>query len=459
VFADYGQSEIGYFLDHPEGFAGVSFYPSGGGYATHRADLDFNLLPLGDNYEPPAPADDDRVAPSLERQQALFDTWERTFDYWKLRRRASAAPERPVWLLFDEAAENEPDNAAQLLRHMDVDLSHAERVLGYYVPAAPSYVLSAADLEDERWALRVWHADAWLRRRIAAFLFADLAAVRPDLWASDDPGRQELAQPMSGNANLTKVVRDGLIENGAPRRYEDLKRLNDGLRERARRALLAHLCGMNRVPLPWGGYARAPKDLSELLLLDVEVGLCERASRVEEAVTAAQTFVQRARLGLEGSASLPDALVLLWDRRFATFRTWEACKRRELYRENWIAWNEMAKARGTEAYRFLESELRRADLTVPAPGGMTFWNGAPATSASSSRSPSRSARTSGETPTGRCRRSARRRRSRRRISTITTRSSRMAWSPASRTIRASRTRRSRRAPTARCRSRWRPSSA
>src|SRR5207248_8673723 len=137
------------------------------------------------------------------------------------------------------------------------------------------------------------------------FCAKDIRSTRPDLWASDDPsavvpGTGPDGQPNpTGNANLMQFLVDGCIENDTPRRYEDLKRLNDCLRERGRDALLVYLCALSRVPLPWGGFAQAPNDLSSLLLMDVEAGLCERASRIEEAVTAVQNFVRRARLGLE----------------------------------------------------------------------------------------------------------------------------------------------------------------
>src|SRR5262249_59884445 len=134
----------------------------------------------------------------------------------------------------------------------------------------------------------------------------------------------------------------------------------------------AYLCGPSG-----GGLAASPKELGERLLIDVEVGLCERASRIEEAVTATQTFERRARLGLEKPAWEPSpAFALLWDRSFATFRTWQACERKETYRENWIEWSELEQARRTEGFRFLESELCRARLTVPVPGGLTYWKGA-----------------------------------------------------------------------------------
>src|SRR6202035_4960660 len=188
----------------------------------------------------------------------------------------------------------------------------------------------------------------------------------------DDPA---LPATGSGNENLTRFVLDGEFENGEPRRYADVKRLDDGLRERARAALLAFLCGMDRVALPGsaGLHARTARDLSDLLLQDVEAGICERASRVEDGVRAVQTFVQRARLGLEPGFAVTPAFAELWDRRFATFRVWEACKRREVYRENWIDWDELEAARKSEAFRFLESELRRSTLTVAAPGGLEWW--------------------------------------------------------------------------------------
>ena len=111
-----------------------------------------------------------------------------------------------------------------------------------------------------------------------------------------------------------------------------------------------------------------PNDLSSLLLLDVEAGVCERASRIEEAITAVQSFVRRARLGLEPGWTVSYGFAQLWDRRFTSFKVWEACKCRELYKENWIDWDELKEAQKVEAFRFLESELRRATVTIAAAG-------------------------------------------------------------------------------------------
>jgi Tc toxin complex TcA C-terminal TcB-binding domain len=371
--ADDGQSELGYMLAHPINFAGQAYYRSGGAFVTHKANFDPNFLPVLDNYLASPVAQDQRVAPTAQRQQAMFDWWERLFDYTVMRRETERSPEQPAWLLFHESAELHPDNPADLIRHLGIDLRHDTLVLQYY----SDFPVTSVELEDDRWAVRVWQSEKWIRALLKRFYSKDLRQARPDLWASNDPSVPETAfgTTESGNANLTQFYRDGCIENGEPHRYEEIKRLNDGHRQRGRAALVAYLTHLNRVALPWGGFATEAKHLSELLLLDVEVGLCQKASRIEEAVSAIHLFVQRARLGLEpGFVVLPD-FVLVWERHFSTFRNWEACKRRLIYRENWVEWDELQAAKQTEAFQFLESELRRAALTMPIPGGLTYWNG------------------------------------------------------------------------------------
>jgi len=370
---EYGQSEIGYMLAHPDLFEGTSYYRKGqnAGFGTHHAYFDFNFLPLLDNYHAPSPAEDQRVQPSPQRQQALFDWWERIFDYVQVRKETQYAREHPLWLLFEEAVEKEPDDPAQLLRHVGVDLDHADLTTHYY----QGYSVTSTDLEDERWAIRVWRAEEWIRDLLSDFAAKDIRAARPDLWASDDPNAVLTGETQSGNDNLTRFVRDGCIENGRPRRYRDVEQLNDELREHARRALLAYLCSMNRVPLPapLGDFAREADDLSALLLLDVEAGLRERASRIEEAISAVQTYIQRCRLGLEAGFNISPQFIRLWDRCFASFHVWQAYKRREIYRENWVDWEEIQKAQESEAFRFLEKELQRDMLTTPRPGGLEYW--------------------------------------------------------------------------------------
>lgn len=362
-------SEIEYMLSSPALFAGCT-YVAGAPFTSHRASLDFNFLPIGDVYDgdpernPPAPLDA-RATPTVRRKQALFDWFERLYDYAHMRKIVRKRTERLTWLCFVEATNQEPVDPVPLLMDLGIDMDDAPLVLDFHDGVSVGW----AKLCDDRWAIRCWHASLWVRKLLQAFVPLDLSFAQPDVWAASTAAAMAI-----GNANLTKFYRDGMIER-VPRRYADLERLNNLLRERGRAALLAWLTGMNRVPLPFtaGTFATTAKDIGALLLIDVEAGLCEKASRVEEAITAVQSFVERARLSQEPSFTITPEFAAAWDKIFATFRIWQACRRRVLYKENYIEWSEHERAIQTEAFRFLESELRRATLTAPEPGGMEYW--------------------------------------------------------------------------------------
>jgi len=365
-------SEIEYMLSAPDRFAGAT-YVSGSPYTSHLAFLDFNFLPIGDTYrgdperKPPTPLDE-RATPSIKRRQALFDWFERLYDYTVMRKAVYKHADRHVWLCFVEGSNQQPVDPVPLLMDLGVDMDHASLVLDFHDGVSVDW----NKLLDDRWAIRVWHAALWVRRLLQAFVPLDLSQAQPDVWAASSS-----AGIATGNENLTKLYRDGMIERGGPLRYTNIERIDNLLRERARTALLAYLTGMNRIPLPFspGSFAMSAKDLSALLLIDVEAGVCHKISRIEEAITAVQSFVERARLSQEPSFTVTPAFASAWDKLFATFRLWQACRRRTLYKENYIEWVEHERAIRTEAFRFLESELRRATFTAPEPGGMEYWPG------------------------------------------------------------------------------------
>lgn len=362
-------SELEYMLASADRFAGCT-YVAGVPFTSHRASLDFNFLPIGDVYDgdpqrdPPAPLDA-RATPSVQRRQALFDWFERMHDYAHMRQAVRRRTERLIWLCFVEASNQQPTDPVPLLTDLGIDMNEAPLVLDFH----DGVTVDWTQLCDDRWALRCWHASLWVRRLLKAFVPLHLSFAQPDVWAASTAAAMAV-----GNANLTKFYRDGVIER-VPRRYADLEQLNNPLRLRGRRALLAWLTGMDRVALPFatGTFATSAKDIGALLLIDVEAGVCERASRVEEAIAAVQSFVERARLSQEPSFTITPGFAAVWDQIFATFRTWQACRRRVLYQENYVAWNEHERAIQTEAFRFLESGLRHATLTAPQPGGMEYW--------------------------------------------------------------------------------------
>ena len=375
-----GHSELGFLLANGANFSGHAYYRLGGSgtFQQHLVDFDFNFLPIVDNYHAPTIAQDSRTTPSVQGTQAMFDWWERVFDYVQAREQVRERRNCALWTLFDEAHELTPSNPGSLLRHMGARERDWPLDLRFYQDQFnPPYAVTSTDLEDDRWVIRVWHADRLVRTLLRCASDEEAREARPDLWGSRDPSALVTGETVTGNANLTKFLCDRCFGKECSRRYEDVRRLNDGLRDRGRRALICYLCAMDRVALPWGQgqFAETARDLSDVLLLDVETGTCERASRIQEAITAVQNFIRRARLGLEPGWPVTGDFAHMWDRHLASFHVWQACKRRHLYKENYIEWEELEKARRIEAFRFLESRLRSDALTVAKPGGLEWWPG------------------------------------------------------------------------------------
>ena len=260
-------------LGNPVDFAGYAYYrtsPTATGpiaFTQHLLNFDFNFLPLTDNYHPPAA--DARTAPSLQQSQAMFDWWERLYDYTVVRKQAHRRCKDPIWHLFEEASLNPPGDPAQLLRHIGAEQKYRALDLRYYQDQASTiYSVSDADLQDDRWLVRVWHADHWIRCLMDRFHTKDIAKARPDLWAADDPSAPVPGSGVkqTGNANLLAFFNDGCFDQ-QPRRYGDVKRLNDGLRERGRKAMVSYLCNheSRAAPRPVSIrlLPRKPADLSD----------------------------------------------------------------------------------------------------------------------------------------------------------------------------------------------------
>lgn len=79
------------------------------------------------------------------------------------------------------------------------------------------------------------------------------------------------------------------------------------------------------------------RNLSEYLLLDVEMAGCAQISPIKEALNAAQLYLQRCRLNLEREAVIStDNLPEVWWEWLLDFRVWQANREIFLYPENWV---------------------------------------------------------------------------------------------------------------------------
>ena len=122
-----------------------------------------------------------------------------------MRQEVRAHCDRHVWLLFEEARDRKPADPASLLRHMGADARHWPLDLTFFQnQSVPIYPVTSADLEDDRWTVRAWHADLWLRRLWCHFTVKDISEghaltsgprMIPQFWLPSE----------RGNANLLRV--------------------------------------------------------------------------------------------------------------------------------------------------------------------------------------------------------------------------------------------------------------
>lgn len=129
----------------------------------------------------------------------------------------------------------------------------------------------------------------------------------------------------------------------------------DQLRELQRAALVDYL-------LPQLGFKTAD-ELFEYFLIDVEMSPCMQTSRIKQAISSVQLFIQRCRMNLEGGLSpkLIDQDRWKW---MQNYRVWEANLKVFLYPENWI--EPELRDDKSPFFRELEAELMQGEVTTEA---------------------------------------------------------------------------------------------
>lgn len=356
---DDGTCEIDFLLSNSECFKGHIYYWNQVNYMEHAAQLDLNLLPVVNNYcQTDDAGTDQRNTPSDERKAAFGDLFELMFDYKHIKEKTKSAPEPSAWKLLKEVLEAHEDGKVHLLRHLGVDTNLVDIATTLY----DNYIIPDEDMKDVNWIMRICQNAVCLEKMKCLFPFQDLTQIQPALWAANDDELQD------GVENLTQIIRNGLIENGEPRRYNVLKQINDAIRLRNRNAMIFYLTTMDRVEYN-GHPIRNVNELGQFLIMDVEAGICQKMSRIEEAINAFQTFVSQAIIGLEDEFVPSTLFSQLWNKKMGTYLKWEKCKHREIYYEDWVEYDKIEEARKSEAYRFLEKRLEDQTLTIPVSGG------------------------------------------------------------------------------------------
>lgn len=140
-----------------------------------------------------------------------------------------------------------------------------------------------------------------------------------------------------------------------------IKPLNDKLRENQKQALISHLLVQQDL-LDWG--VIDADSLFEFFLIDVQMDACMETSRIKQAISTVQLFIQRCLLGQEerGGTGVPPEVLdrdrWEWMQRY---RVWEANRKVFLYPENWI--DPQLRDDKSPFYKELESELLQKDIS------------------------------------------------------------------------------------------------
>ncbi len=135
---------------------------------------------------------------------------------------------------------------------------------------------------------------------------------------------------------------------------ETMPTVSDPLRNKLRDALVSFILHYKKP----SAEIITPEKLYEYFLIDVEMNACMKTSRIRQALSTVQLFVQRCLMNLEPEVAPSSirAQQWLWMKRY---RVWEANRKVFLYPENWL--EPELRDNKSAFFKELEGELLQAD--------------------------------------------------------------------------------------------------
>ncbi|MGH9755501.1 MAG: neuraminidase-like domain-containing protein [Blastocatellia bacterium] len=293
--------------------------------ADHGADFggfDLNGMPL------------DRTDPGAVDANAisLFVQWERLRDFFTLRERL---PEADLTLIDVLAAPSPAEARAALSAMTGWDAGAIDFLCGNEGLGAPD-----SEFKNASGPQRLFNAFG-LSRRLG------VSVKQLCQWAQEA---------------LTPVVAQD-IAHAVKAKYDDeqwltaAKSLNDGLREKRKLALIAYLLAHPQIVEQ---RITDSNQLYEYFLIDVNMAPCMMTSRIKQAVSSVQLFIQRSLINLEEGSALAPQSARRWS-WMKNYRIWEANRKVFLYPENWIEPD--LRDDKSPFFKELETQLLQNDLT------------------------------------------------------------------------------------------------
>lgn len=148
------------------------------------------------------------------------------------------------------------------------------------------------------------------------------------------------------------------------------KPLQDALRERQRRSLVSYIVGRPGIlsaSATGNTICRNEDELFEFLLIDVAMQPCMKTSRIKQAISSVQLFMDRVLLSEENVGGnfgnpirVPAEKAQQWESWRKWYRIWEANRKIFLYPENWI--EPELRDNKTPFFKELETQLLQDEV-------------------------------------------------------------------------------------------------
>lgn len=249
-----------------------------------------------------------------------------------------------IALEFDPQTDDAQETATEWIQHLHLatgwdvdDLTHL---------ALTPNALDLAFPED----FRNGHA---VRRLMECVKVLKQLGVSASALVSPSPEMEEWISPEIGPGAVQRIKSAVKAKFENAQWLEIAGSINDNLREVQRDALLDLVIatdsnGLDDVNAVYGHY-----------LMDPEMSACMMTSRIKQAISSVQLFIQRVQLNLE-DASLTSEAIEAW-KWMRNYRVWEANRKVFLYPENWI--EPELRDDKSPFFEALESELLQNDIT------------------------------------------------------------------------------------------------
>jgi hypothetical protein len=284
---------------------------------------------------------DFKALPVEERAVAedLFAAWLRMAQLIALERKLSAG-EHSIYQLFHALQAGTIDRSG-FITEFSIRTGCAESDMDSLVSVAGFNFSIPTDFQDENAVARL----ATLVRAIDVLKRIGVSAEQLWQW----------------NTVMVTSEQALAIKRAIKAKYEEThwlhiaKPLRDVLREQQRSALVDYLVHARRDQ----GVDDA-NDLFGHFLLDVEMSACMLSSRIKQAISSVQLFVQRCLMNLEPEVQLQPSDVEEWA-WMKNYRVWEANRKIFLYPENWI--EPELRDDKSPFFQDLENELLQNDVT------------------------------------------------------------------------------------------------